>query len=149
MVDTHLHWLVFHMGLEDAGLVVATLLFSNAEEGLRRLVGTRLQAYRRSSVVGLVQLPLVLVGGIARAFWHRPVRLVLVHAGQGTFLRMIGTRANNFRGGVEFDQRVKALDCSSGVETELRLCGYLRLQSWHILRSGRHLVLLLLRRKLK
>lgn len=70
MVDAHLHRLVFHMGLEDAGLVVASLLLADAEEGLRGLVRPRLQAYGRSSVVGLVQLPLVLVGGIARAFGH-------------------------------------------------------------------------------
>lgn len=45
MIDAHLHWLVLHMGLEDAGLVVATLLLTNAEEGLRGLVGTCLYTY--------------------------------------------------------------------------------------------------------
>lgn len=34
MVDTHLHWLVFHMSLEDARFVVATLLLAHAEQRL-------------------------------------------------------------------------------------------------------------------
>lgn len=42
MIDAHLHWLVLHMGLEDARLVVATLLLANTKEGLRGLVGTSL-----------------------------------------------------------------------------------------------------------
>lgn len=34
MVDAHLHWLVFHMSLEDAGFVVVTLLLGHAEQRL-------------------------------------------------------------------------------------------------------------------
>ena len=45
MIYTHLHWTVFHMGLENTSFVVS-LLLAHAKMWLRRLIRTCLHAHR-------------------------------------------------------------------------------------------------------
>lgn len=147
MIDADLYWPVLHVGLENPWFVVS-LLLTHTIERFWRLIRTSLRADCRCRVVCLVELRLVLMSWIARSFGHGPVRLVLVDACKGTLFGVVRSRANDLRGGVKLNERVKTLDSSPSIKTVFRLLGDFRLQTWLILRSWSHLVLLLLRWKL-
>jgi hypothetical protein len=132
VVDSDGSWLEFHVRGEDSHLRFASLLLPHAVERLRDLVWTLLDAHCGSCVVGLVQLPSVLVGGVSGTFGDRPMRSVLVETSEGTFLGVVGSWANYFGSWVEFNQWVKSFDCSTSVKTVAGLDGNLWLEIWEV-----------------
>lgn len=147
VLNTDIHGLVLHMGVENSSLVVA-LLLAYTVQWLRGFVWSRLAADRTSCVVSLIQLPTILMRWISWPLGNWPMRLFLVDTGVWAFLRMVGAWANNLWSGIQLYKRVKSFDSPSGIQTVLWLIGNLWLKVGNIFRPRSHFVFLLVRRKL-
>ncbi len=148
MLDLNLHRLELHMRLEDSSSTIISLILSNTEMRLAWLVGSILSSYRRWSVIGLIQLPLVFWLTISWALGYRPLRLVLCFACVWAFLWMISSWTYNFRCWIQQNQWIESFNSSSRIKTELRCVRNFRLNVWIVLRPWCHFVFLLSRWKL-
>ena len=147
MLNTDIHGLVLHVGLEDASFVVS-LLLSNTIEGLWIFVWSYLCSNWRCCIISLIQLPSKLVRGISRSFRNWPMRFIWIDACERAFFRVIRSWSNYFWCGIELYERVKPFNCSSGVQAVLRVIRYLWFQIRDIFWSWCHFILLLIWGKL-
>lgn len=102
---------------------------------------------RRRRVIGLVNLPFVLVCGVSRTFRNGPSWLVSFITGIGAVFRVVGSGTHDLRGRVKADQGVKSFDCAPVVQTELRSTGSFGLDDGVVLWPRSHLVLFLVDRQ--
>lgn len=128
------------MRFKYSGLLIS-ILFTHTKERHWFFVRSCLDTYWFSCIIGLVQLPSVLVSRISWTFWNRPMWLILIDTSVWTLLWMVRTRSHDFWCWVQFNKWIKSFDCSSGIQTIKRLIRNLRFYWWHVLRSWRHFVL--------
>lgn len=143
MIYSNLHGLVFHVSCKDPCLVLTPGFFTHAEVRLWRLLWSSLVSDRRSCIVGLVKLPSIFVTGVPRTLGDGPMGQVLLLTRVRAVLRVVGTRADDFWSRNEQNKRVKTLDSSPSIKTELRRSHGFWLDCGIILWARSHLILLL------
>lgn len=116
MLQAYIHWLVLHMRFKYSRLLIS-ILFAHTIERHWSFVRSCLHSYWFSWIVGLVQLPSVLVSRISWTFWNRPMRFIFIDTSIWALLWMVRTGSHDFWCWVKFDKWIKSFDCSSSVQT--------------------------------